>query len=73
MSHQPGQCRGGDDHARDKRRYQRVARNYAREQPACRAGQYRGDHRDHPGDGHELLPQADPQSRAGSRSAGLGR
>jgi hypothetical protein len=65
IPHQPGKCRSGDDHAGDKRRYQRVARSYGREQPAGRAGQYRGDHGDHPGDGQELLPQADPQSRGG--------
>jgi hypothetical protein len=63
IPHQPGQCRRSDDHAGDKRRYQRVARRYGREQPASRAGQDRGDHGDHPGDGQELLPQADPQPR----------
>ena len=52
IPHQPGQCRSGDDHADDKRRYQRVASSYSREQPAGRADQYRGDHGDHPGDGH---------------------
>jgi hypothetical protein len=50
-----------------------VARSYGREQPGGRAGQYRGDHGDHPGDGQELLPQADPSPGVGSRSAGLSR
>jgi thiamine-phosphate pyrophosphorylase len=71
IPHQPGQCRRGDDHACDKRRYQRVARCYGREQPAGRAGQYGGDHGDHPGDGQEWLPQADPQSQGGQPFRGV--
>jgi hypothetical protein len=64
MPHQPDQCRSGDDGG-DGRRYQRVAKGYRREQPGGRAGQYRGDHGDHPGDGQKLLPPADLEPRGG--------